>query len=187
LSHPIISHFHLPIFHFCIATRCAITVPHSMAEETVNNPFPVNPSVDNDDARNDFGSKSAVKVTSSSPTRGAALMADGKIPEMSDFFKKTMVMDAERQGYHDLGWLTGNLLSYIPEVDVPTVDGSVMLCFESHLIVGLGLLPSKFLASIMNFLGCSLIHFNHNALATLSSFAMLSECWLGILPDSSLF
>jgi hypothetical protein len=62
-----------------------------------------------------------------------------------------------------------------------------MLCFESHLIAGLGLRPSKFLVSIMNFLGCSLIHFNPNALAALSSFTMLCECWLRIPSDSSLF
>jgi hypothetical protein len=114
-------------------------------------------------------------------------MADGKIPEMFDFFKKTMVTDTECQGYHDLGWLTGNLLSSIPKVDVPTVDGSVVFYFESHLVARLGLPLSKFLVSIMNFLSCSLIHFNPNALTTLCSFTMLCECWLGIPPDSSLF
>jgi hypothetical protein len=72
-------------------------------------------------------------------------------------------------------------------VDVPTVDGSIMLCFESDLIAGLGLPPSKFLVSIMNFFGYSLIHFNPNALAALSSFSMLCECWLRIPLDSSLF
>jgi hypothetical protein len=39
----------------------------------------------------------------------------------------------------------------------------------------------------MNYLGYSLVHFNANAIAVLSSFAMLCECWLGIPPDSSLF
>jgi hypothetical protein len=66
-----------------------------MAEETVNNPPPVNPPADDDDARNDFGSESTTRVTSSSPTRGDALLADEKIPEMFDFFKKTMVTDTE--------------------------------------------------------------------------------------------
>jgi hypothetical protein len=157
-----------------------------MAEETINNSPLINSSVNDDDTGNDSRSESDVRVTSSSLTRGAALMADGKIPSLSDFFNKMMVMDSERQGYHDLGWLTGNLLSSIPEVDVPTVDGSFMLCFESHLIAGLGLPPGKFLVSIMNFLACSLIHFNPNALAALSSFTMLCECWLGISLDSSL-
>jgi hypothetical protein len=39
----------------------------------------------------------------------------------------------------------------------------------------------------MNFIGCSLIHFNPNMLAALSSFAMLCECWLEIPPDTNLF
>jgi hypothetical protein len=54
-------------------------------------------------------------------------------------------------------------------------------------VARLGLPPSKFLVSIMNFLSCSLIHFNPDALTTLCSFTMLCECWLGIPPDSSLF
>jgi hypothetical protein len=187
MSCPIISCSHLPIFHFCIAIHCALPAPHSMAEETVSNPPPVILSVDDADVENDSGSESATMTASSSPTYGFALMADGKIPEMSDFFKKTTIMDDKRQGYHDLGWLTGNLLSSILEVDVPTVDGSIVLYFESDLVAGLGLPPSKFLISIMNFLGYSLVHFNPNALAALSSFNILCECWLGIQPNSSLF
>jgi hypothetical protein len=79
------------------------------------------------------------------------------------------------------------MLSSIPEDDVPTVYGSSILCFESHLLARLGLPPSKFLAAIMNYLGCSVVHFNANVIATLSNFVMLSECWLGIPPDSNLF
>jgi hypothetical protein len=123
-----------------------------MAEETTTNPAPINPPVDDDDAKNDSGSESAARVTYL-PTRGAALMVDRKIPEMFNFFKTTTITDVECRGYHDLGWLTGNLLSSIPEVDFPIIDSSIMLCFKSHLIAGLGLPPSKFLVSIMNFLG----------------------------------
>jgi hypothetical protein len=43
-----------------------------------------------------------------------------------------------------------------------------------------------FLAAIMNYFGCSLVHFNANAIAALSSFVILCECWLGIPPDFSL-
>jgi hypothetical protein len=83
--------------------------------------------------------------------------------------------------------LTGNVLSSIPEVDVPTVHDPSILCFESYLLAGLGLPPSKFLATIMNYLGCSLVHFNANAIAVLSSFVILCECWLVIPPNWSLF
>jgi hypothetical protein len=114
-------------------------------------------------------------------------MVDRKVPEMSNFFKKTTVTKEECLAYHSFSWLTGNLISMIPEVDVPTVHDSTTICFESYLITGLGLPFSKFLSSILNFFGCELVHFNPNAIAALSYFAMLCECWLGIAPDSSLF
>jgi hypothetical protein len=82
---------------------------------------------------------------------------DGEIPELADFFKRTIVTEADRKAYHDLGWLFGNLISFIPEVDVPTVEGSIVLCFECQLAAGLGLPPSKFLSNIMSYLGCSLV------------------------------
>jgi hypothetical protein len=126
-------------------------------------------------------------MTSSSPTRGASLMAKGVIPKITDFFKKTIVSKEELQAYHHHGWLTGNVLSSNPEVDIPTVHGSSVLFFESHLLARLGLPPSKFLAAIMIYLGCSLVHFNANAIATLSSFVIQCECWLGFRLDSSLF
>jgi hypothetical protein len=75
----------------------------------------------------------------------------------------------------------------ILEVDVPTVHESTIICFESYLVAGLGLPSSKFLSSIMNFLGCELVHFNHNVIDALNCFAMLYECWLGIPPDTSSF
>jgi hypothetical protein len=114
-------------------------------------------------------------------------MADRKILEMSDFFKKTIVTEEERLAYHRFGWLTGNLISMIPEVNVPPVHDSTTICFESFLIVGLGLPSSKFLSSMMNFLGYELVYFNPNAIAALSCFTMLCECWLGIASDTSLF
>jgi hypothetical protein len=114
-------------------------------------------------------------------------MADRKVSKMSDFFKKITVTEEDRLPYHRFGWLTGNLISTIPEVDVSTIHDSTIICFESYLITGLGLLPSKFLSSTMNFLGCKLVHFNSNAIATLSCFVMLCECWLGVAPDTSLF
>jgi hypothetical protein len=99
-------------------------------------------------------------------------MADKKVLVMSDFFKKTSVTDTERQSYHGFGWLTGNLISIIPEVDVLMVSGSTILRLESYLIVGLGLPPSKVLAAMMNYLGCELVHFNPNTIVALSCFTM---------------
>jgi hypothetical protein len=157
-----------------------------MAMESASNPPPTNPSID-DDTGSDSGAESTTMTTSSSLTHGACLMVKGEIPELTDFIKGTIVTEEELQGYHNHGWLTGNMLSSIPEVNVLTVHGSSILCFESHLLARLGLPLSKFLAAIMNYLRCSLVHFNTNAIVVLSSFMMLCECWLGIPPDSSLF
>jgi hypothetical protein len=71
-------------------------------------------------------------------------MADRKVSEMSDFFKKTTVTEEERLAYHSFDWLTGNLISTIPEVDVPIIHDSTIICFESYLIARLGLPPSNF-------------------------------------------
>jgi hypothetical protein len=109
-------------------------------------------------------------------TRGATKMAEGEILELTDFFKKTIVTEDDRRAYHDRGWLTGNLVSFIPKVDVPTVECSTILCFESQLAAGLGLPLSKFLSSIMNYLTSSLVHLNANAVSALNSFIMLYEC-----------
>jgi hypothetical protein len=143
-----------------------------MAEGPAHDPTVANPPAD-EDTRSDSEAESTAMTTSSSPTRGASMMAKGEIPELTDFFKKTSVSEEELQAYHHHGWLTGNMLSSIPEVDIPNVHNSYILCFESHLLAGLGIPPSKFLVVIMNYLGCSLVHFNVNEIAALSSFMML--------------
>jgi hypothetical protein len=137
-----------------------------------------------DDSGHDSGTESSMMEASSSPTRGAAKMAEGEILELTDFFKKTIMTEDDRQAYHSRGWLIGNLVSFIPEVDVPTVEGSTIPYFKSQLAAGLVPPPSKFLSSIMNYLECSLVHLNTNDVSALSSFVMLCECWLWIPPDT---
>jgi hypothetical protein len=132
------------------------------------------PVVDED--RNDSGVKSDAPVTSSSATLAVIKMADNKVPEMSNYWKKSAITEADHQANHDFGWLSGNLMSTVPEVDFPTTHGSIVVCFESHLITGLGLPPSKFLVAIMNLLGCELVQFKPNAITALSCFSMLCEC-----------
>jgi hypothetical protein len=147
-----------------------------MAEGRSHDPTVANPPAD-EDTGSDSGAESITMITSS-PTRGATLMAKGEIPELSDFFKKTPVTDDERQAYHERGWLTGNIISSVLEVDVPTIEGSTVVCFESHLVAGLGLPSSKFLVTIMGYLNCELFHFNPNAISALSTFVMLQpQCY----------
>jgi hypothetical protein len=156
-------------------TCCTAPISQSMAVKTAHD-LPITDTPIGDDAQSNSGAESIAPITSSSPTLAATKMVDRKVPEMNDFFKKTTVTEEERLAYHNFSWLTGNLISTIPEVDVPTVHDSTIIYFESYLIAGLGLPPSKFLSSIMNFLGCELVHFNPNAITALSYFAMLCEC-----------
>jgi hypothetical protein len=46
---------------------------------------------------------------------------------------------------------------------------------------------SKFLVSMLNYIGCELVHLHLNAILALSCFSMLCECWLGIPPNTNLF
>jgi hypothetical protein len=103
-----------------------------MADTTVHAPAaPVAPSASADDSGHDSGAESAAMAAFSSPTRGATRMVEGEIFKLTNFFKMTTVTEDDRRVYHNHGWLTGNLISFIPEVDVPTVEGSTILCFES--------------------------------------------------------
>jgi hypothetical protein len=124
-----------------------------MADTTIHDPTaPIALSVNDDDSRHDSGAESTAMATSSSPTRGTTKMADREIPELTDFFKKTTVTKDDHRAYHDRGWLADNLVSFILEVDVSTVESFIILYFESQLTAGLGLPSSKFLSSIMNYL-----------------------------------
>jgi hypothetical protein len=169
------------------SSSIAFIIHCSMVDTIVHAPAaPIAPSASADDSGHDSRVESAAMVASSL-TRGATRMMAGEIPELTDFFKKTTVTEDDRRVYHDRGWLTDNLVSFIPEVDVPTIEGSTIICFESQLAAGIGLPPSKFLSSIMNNLGCSVVHLNSNVVLALSSFLMMCECWLGIPLDTSLF
>jgi hypothetical protein len=133
------------------------------------------------------GAESDVLAASPSSNAATKKMANKDTPMLSDYWKKSMVMEVDRSAYHIAGWLGSALESFVPEVDVPMVDNSTIVCFEFHLVVGLGLPPSKFFISIMNFLRCELVHLNLNVIAALSCFTMLCECWLEIVPDTILF
>jgi hypothetical protein len=130
--------------------------------------------------------ESEVPAVSSSSHMVVAKMVNKTSPSMSNYWKKSMITEVDYSSYHAIGWLGGRLEFYVPSVDIPTVDGSTVVCFESHLIAGLSLPPSKFLVAIMNFLGCELVHLNLNAITALSYFTMLCKCWLGIASDTSL-
>jgi hypothetical protein len=63
-----------------------------MAEEPSRDPIITSPLAD-EDTENDSRAES-VTATTSSLTHGAALMAKGEIPKLSDFFKKNPSLTA---------------------------------------------------------------------------------------------
>jgi hypothetical protein len=140
-----------------------------------------------DDTKTASGVESNDQAASSSSNATIEKMVNKDHPVLSDYWKKSTVTEADRTAYHTVGWLGGALESFVPEVGIPMVDNSTVVYFESHLVAGLGLPPSKFPISIMNILRCELVHLNPNVIAALSCFTMLCECWLGIAPDTSLF
>jgi hypothetical protein len=82
-----------------------------MANTSVPRPTsPSAPSINDDDSGYNSATESTAMVTLSSPTRGIIKMDDGEIPKLADFFKKTIITEADRKAYHDLGWLSGNLI-----------------------------------------------------------------------------
>jgi hypothetical protein len=98
-----------------------------------------------------------------------------------------MIIEKHFFAYPSAGWLLGAMLCSTTFLDLPTIDQTTIVCFESHLICGLGLPPSKFLMSILNYIRCELIHLNLNTIDALSYISMQCECWLDIPPDTSLF
>jgi hypothetical protein len=139
------------------------------------------------DNKSDSRTESDSLMASSSANAATAKMADDIVPNMSNYWNKSTITEAYRKAYHSFNWLTDGLESIVPTVECPTVDGTTVVCFKSHLIAGLGLLPSKFLVAVMGFLGCEVVHLYPNAIVALSCFIMLCECWLGIALDTSMF
>jgi hypothetical protein len=101
-----------------------------MTDTTVH--APAVPSASADDSGHDSRAESTVMAASSSPTCGATRMVKG-----GDYRAHRLLQEDDRRAYHDHGWLTDNLVSFIPEVDVPTVEGSTIICFESQLSAGI--------------------------------------------------
>jgi hypothetical protein len=125
--------------------------------------------------------------STSSSTMANQMIARKEIPLLYEYWKALTVTDKDIAAYHDAIWLPGVLVCNPTTLDFPTIGRTNIICFESHLMCGFGLPPSKFFVSILNYLGCELVHLHLNTITTLSCFSMVCESWLGIPPDTSLF
>jgi hypothetical protein len=143
----------------------------TMADESAQTLFVVDDTAANTKT---FSSvESDVAAASTSSNVAIEKMAKEDVPVLTGYWKKSTVTEANRYAYHNAGWLPGGVESFIPNLEFFMVDNTNVVYFESHLIAGLGLPPSKFIISILNFLRCELIHLNPNTIATLNCFTML--------------
>jgi hypothetical protein len=79
------------------SSSIAFTIYCSMADITVHASAALAASSANaDDSGYDSGMESIAMAASSSPTCGTTKMAEGEIPELTDFFKKTTVTEDDR-------------------------------------------------------------------------------------------
>jgi hypothetical protein len=101
-----------------------------------------------DENKSASGAESDTLASSSSSNTVVNKLVNKTTSSISDYWKKSMITEDDRSAYHATGWLGSRLESIIPTVDYPMVDGTTVVCFESHLIAGLGLPPSKFLVAI---------------------------------------
>jgi hypothetical protein len=112
----------------------------------------------------------------SSPTNVDQVMVESKISNLYEYWKAPTVDKTAISDFHMAGWLLGGLVCSPTTIVFPTIDHTHIVCFESHLMCGLGLPPNKFLVAILNYLAWELIHLHPNAIAALSCFCMLCEC-----------
>jgi hypothetical protein len=139
------------------------------------------------DSKAATGMESDTASSSSSSNTTTQTITKKKVPMLYEYWKAPMVTEAYLAAYHIIGWLLGGVLSSTTDLEFPVIDKTIIICFESNLVAGLGLPPSKFLVSILNYLRCELVHLNPNTIIALSCFSILCEWWLRIPPDTSLF
>jgi hypothetical protein len=125
-------------------------------------------------------------ITGDIPVAGAESVARAESEAAFSTSSSTMA-NQDIIAYHD-GGCVPRILVYIPTtLDFPTIDQTNIVCFESHMLCRLAIPTSKFLVSVLNYIGCELVHLHLNAISALTGFSMLCECWLSIPPNTSLF
>jgi hypothetical protein len=184
---PIASRSYLYVYYFLIyCSLHRIHFSHAMASRTDQTLHATSDAAVGD-AKTVSRAKSDTMAASSSSNVSTKKIANKDVPVLTDYWKKSSVIEADRSAYHVIGSLPDGSESFIRNLEFPTVYNTIVVFFESHLITRLGLPPSKFLVFVLNFLRCVLVHLNPNAITALSCFTMLCVCWLRITPNTSLF
>ncbi|TVU25399.1 hypothetical protein EJB05_27894, partial [Eragrostis curvula] len=120
--------------------------------------------------------------STNSPTKAQQLMAAGDIPESMDHWKPGEIDEDYIKELRDLGWISDFVVTKENKGAMCfSFDTTEIPVFESHLICGFNLPPSKFLERHRA------LHLKPQAIALLSIFSTLCECWLGTAPSLDLW
>jgi hypothetical protein len=114
------------------------------------------------------------------------VIAENKVPNLYEYWKSLTVKEVNIHKFHEAGWLLGDLICSPTTLNFPIIYQMHIVCFKSHLICGLGLPCSKYLVTILGYLGCKLIHLNSNIIAALSLLYMLCECCIVVSGGRSI-
>jgi hypothetical protein len=99
ISSPIASHSCIPIFTFLFTACCTASTSRVTAAETDRSLHVADePIIDKNKSAS--GAESNVPVASSSSNAAAVKMADETTPEMSDYWKRSTITEADRLAYH---------------------------------------------------------------------------------------
>jgi hypothetical protein len=66
-----------------------------------------------DESKRDFGTESDISVASSSSNMTVVKIEDKIIPDMSDYWKKSTITEADRKAHHSASWLNDDLESSV--------------------------------------------------------------------------
>jgi hypothetical protein len=76
------------------------------------------------------------------------------VPNLYEYWKSPTVKEVDICKFHEARWLPGDLICSPTTLIFSMIDRMHIVCFESHLICGLDLLPNKLLVFLtMNLYG----------------------------------
>ncbi|TVU41266.1 hypothetical protein EJB05_14769, partial [Eragrostis curvula] len=115
-------------------------------------------------------------------------MAAGGIPESMDHWKPGEIDEDYIKELRDRRWISDFVITMENKGAMCfSFDTTEIPVFESHLICGFNLPPSKFLERVCKYYSIELLHLKPQAIALLSILSTLCECWLGTAPSLDLW
>ncbi|TVU02755.1 hypothetical protein EJB05_51733, partial [Eragrostis curvula] len=112
-----------------------------------------------------------------SPTKAQQMMDTGKIPESIDYWKPGEIDENYILELRKTGWISDFVITKENKGGMCfSFDTTEIPVFESHMICGFNLPPSKFLERVCKFYKIELIHLKPQAISLLSLFSTLLGC-----------